>query len=468
MVMEAPPTLIGDMASVVAESVKPVPPVVTRPSDRSTPAIPAALLHVVPAVLLLLVLGGICASDVFSRTAVTPPVGPPTTRTGDPDNKNGVNWNYNIDDRDARIGVDFNDNTMRFGIVMLKEQFKGEPKKLTFSPNGATNNVCIQIDGSDHLFGKLPFVFEGKARREKLPERLAWRTVMVHPEKKIRVTQYVEIVPGEQSRLLDTCLVYFTVENFANVPRTVGFRVMLDTFIGANDGVPFVIPGQPDLMRTARTFSEKEIPDYIEALEFPDLARPGTVAHMGLAGLKLPGVELEPINRMVICHWPEDTGSETRYELSEDDRKASIAEGDRADSCVLLYWSKQKMPGGSKREMAFTYGLGKIAVDADSGSPQQIGLTAGGAFRPGGEFTVLAYLKNAKEGQKVTIKLPDKLRLTGSQEATQTVPLAAGNEYSQVSWRVTADATGDYKIQATSEEKTVGHAVKIKTSGLFD
>ena len=58
--------------------------------------------------------------------------------------------------------------------------------------------------------------------------------------------------------------------------------MMLDTFIGANDGVPFVIPGQKDLLTDMRNFSEKEIPDYIEALENPDPANPGTVAHIRL------------------------------------------------------------------------------------------------------------------------------------------------------------------------------------------
>jgi hypothetical protein len=77
-------------------------------------------------------------------------------------------------------------------------------------------------------------------------------------------------------------------------------------------------------------------------------------------------------------------------------------------------------------------------------------------------------LKNAKEGQKVTLKLPGGLRLADKELATQDVPLPGKEPYSQVSWRVTANANGDYKIQATSEGKTVSHAVKIKSSGLFD
>jgi hypothetical protein len=250
---------------------------------------------------------------------------------------------------------------------------------------------------------------------------------------------------------------------------------MLDTFIGSNDGVPLVIPGQKGLMTGAKTYTEKEIPDYIEALEKPDLSNPGTIAHVGLVGVKLPGVTLEPITKMIICHYPEDSGSETRYEPNKgpdkDDAQVPITGGQHPDSCVFLYWTTRKMQPGEVRHMAFTYGLGRMSSDIDlvaTTKPQQIGLTAGGAFRPGGVFTVTAYLKNATAGQKVTLHLPAKLRLAENQEVTQEIPLPGKDEYNQVSWRVTAEESGDYKIEAKSGGRTASYPVKIKSSGLFD
>ena len=55
---------------------------------------------------------------------------------------------------------------------------------------------------------------------------------------------------------------------------------MLDTFIGANDGVPIFIPehGEPAkpafLLTTMQEFPQKDIPDYIMAVENGDLKRP--------------------------------------------------------------------------------------------------------------------------------------------------------------------------------------------------
>ncbi len=462
---EFDPTLIDDVVETITTKPK-EPAFVVPPPARRAPASAFGVIHLIPAIVLLVILSGLVLWDAFGSARHAVPVvgGPPPTN---PQEGKGVSWSYNIKDTDPLLGVDFNLKTMRFGIVMLKEEVKGEHKKLTRDPDGGTNNTCVKIDGSDHLFGKQPFVFEGKAHLEKIPDHRAWQSVMIHPVNKIRVTQFVEIVPGEQSRLLDTCLVYYKVENFGTVSHTVGLRILLDTFIGSNDGVPFVIPGQPGLMQDAREYSQKEIPDYIEALENPDLEKPGTVAHIGLAGLKLPGTDLDPITKMLICHWPVASSSEVRWEPTDEEKKIPITGGDNPDSCVFLYWPTLKLDAGEKREMAFTYGLGKIAVDAAAGK-QQIGLTAGGAFRPGGVFTVTAYLKNAQEGQKVSIDLPEGLSLVDKETATQQVPLPAGAAYSQVSWRVKAEANGEYKITASSDGKSVSHAVKIKSSGLFD
>src|SRR5262245_48387011 len=118
------------------------------------------------------------------------------------------------------------------------------------------------------------------------------------------------LVPNDDTRLLDTILVHYLIENEDKAPHKVGLRVMLDTYIGAEDGVPFAIPGQSDLLTTKRDFRDfKDIPDFIQALERPNLADPGTTATMIL---KLPSdvkispedPELDPITRMVICRWP--------------------------------------------------------------------------------------------------------------------------------------------------------------------
>jgi hypothetical protein len=314
----------------------------------------------------------------------------------------------------------------------------------------------VRIDDAEILFGKRP---QGRwvagMKEVQLKDRLAWKSEMDFARGEVRVTQHVEVVPGEQSRTLDTCLVWYTVENRSHKPHTVGLRVMLDTFIGSNDGVPFTVPGQKGLLSTKRDFGEKQIPDYVEAMENSNPQDPGTVARLGLKGLKLPGVELEPIHRMIICRWP---GSTVLWEPSAQEKQAM---GD--DSCVFLYWAERPMAPRERRDMAFTYGLGTIAVSGGAGT---LSLTAGGSFLPGGVFTVTAYVKDPQEGQTVKLLLPDGLSLVGNEGAEKKVE--TGDAYSQVSWRVRADKLGDYTVRATSGVHAAQTRVRIKNSGIFD
>ena len=71
------------------------------------------------------------------------------------------------------------------------------------------------------------------------------------------------------------------------------------------------------------------------------------------------------------------------------------------------------MAKGEKRNMAFTYGLGKMAATSADPGKTQLGLTSGGSFQPNGVFTVTAYIKGAAEGQKIKLDLPSGFALRG-------------------------------------------------------
>jgi hypothetical protein len=235
---------------------------------------------------------------------------------------------------------------------------------------------------------------------------------------------------------------------------------MVDTFIGANDGVPFVIPGQPGLLDTKREFDSKDVPDFIQALEYPDLQNPGTVAQMGL---KLPAsgseeLQFEPIETMLICRWPK-TG-EVRWQWNPE---ALNYPPNKKDSCVALYWLHRKMAPREKRDLAFTYGLGTLS-GTDSG---RLALTGSGAFRPNGTFTVVAYVKNAEPGQTVTLRLPEGLALAKDEVAQKS--LEGGKDVTQVSWRVRAEKVGDYTLDAElTGVARARYSVRIRDRAIFD
>jgi hypothetical protein len=493
-----PPEAVFDFGNLAApDGPPPVTPAAAVPPPTAPPPVlvrrrqPAQAFpwgHALPALLLLAILGGLVAWDLVRPKKTEQPDAEPTfTDEGDilPPSK--------AKDQEPRLQFEFTERRMRFGIQMVKEQDPQNPekrKRLTYEERGESNNTCVKLDGADCLFGQSPGEWlrlpkdltdepvlrmllgprdpkwlrsrQGRelAKVELVGDRKGFLSVWKYREG-IRVYQTVELVVGEQTQLLDTVLIHYTIENRSEGSHTVGLRVMLDTFIGANDGVPFTIPGQKDLLTTMEDFAEKDIPDYIQALERGDPDDPGTVAHMGLKGFRLGGVTLDPIEKLRICRWP---GSEARWEWEPKAIDDNSGGGQEKDSCVTLYWMPRPLQAGERRDMAFTYGLNRIAA---TGRGSRLGLTAGGSFRVGGEFTLTAYVKNPEAGQRVKLEaLPDGLSLIVGQDQEQTVQ--AGGEYGQVSWRIRATKAGKYTLTATSGAARVEYPVTIRTSGIFE
>jgi hypothetical protein len=368
-----------------------------------------------------------------------------------------------------RIHVQFSDS-QRFGIVcprLRDPRNPDKPKLLTRDERGITNNTCLRIEGYEYLFGQeIPGVRwvreHGKTMKEQpIPGKdkdRAWQSTMEVEYGRIRVTQSVEIVVGEVTRLYDTALIKYHIVNNDKVPHTVGLRVMLDTFIGANDGVPFYIAPVYDSagreLKPARMvdkmeiLAQKDIPDFAQALESGDLNDPN--ATLAVLGLKIKGYE--PIERMVICRWPQNsearwggTGAPGDWPYEPMDKNPNAK-----DSCVVLYWQQVTMKPGEHRDLAFTYGLGRISSD-DSGGTRFNGrmrLFVGNRTKVGKPITLFAYVKSTDASQRVTLQLPQGLTLMPGQSAEQTVPPPGKEGYSQVTWRVLTARPGPYAVHA--------------------
>jgi hypothetical protein len=419
-------------------------------------------IHAAPAVALALALLSVILWDLFKA--------PQDGLAGSGDGY----YQIALDDPEPRIAIKFN-SRMRFGIVMIDAKNPENHKQLTRDQDGGTNNTCIRLDGYEDLFGQSPGNWAKGAKGQSLSKvplgkgRRGWMSTWEYARDHVQVRQTVEIVPNEQTRLLDTCLVHYRIDNQDAIPHKIGLRVMIDTFIGSNDGVPFAIPGRKGLLETWESFPEKKIPDYIQALEQSDLKDPGTIAHMGL---KLQRIKIQPddpeldkLERMVICRWP---GSEKKWQWDyKPMNEAEPGEAADKDSCVVLYWPEEVMAPETKRAMAFTYGLGRIS-SAGSGN-SQLSLTAGGAFQPGKVFTVTAYVKEPEEGQRVKLLLPKGLSLEEDQRDEQVVEKET--DYSQVSWRVRIDPkaeSGNYALSVTSGLAQERWTVRINKKSIFD
>ncbi|MFO0926072.1 MAG: hypothetical protein U0736_03410 [Gemmataceae bacterium] len=412
-----------------APELEMAPPPRPKPTGRK----PAARderpwwMHAAPAVLLGLALLGVVAYDrIWPRKELAGPKGLPAIAGPRYDPRN-------LKDGKPRVGVNFNDSE-RFGVVMVDPADPAERTRwtrLTAREDGGTNNVVVKIDGNEYLFGFETPNNRMIYRQRRLPDPyLGYSSTMNFNAERVRVTQYVQVIPGPEG-FLDTVLIYFTATNLATGPRRVAIRYMLDTYIGKNDGVPFTAPGTKGFVTTKADYEGGEVPDYLEAVEKPkDAKDPGTIARLGLRGIGWAGVEpIEP-ERVRICRYPNNPNMKWDWDPEPM--------GD--DSCVAVYWPEKQLAPKETLHVAFTYGLGRLEIS------DQLALSAPAAVQPNREFVVTAYVYNAAKGQKVTLELPPELELIG--EAGQEVEAAA--ERTQVFWKVKARREGTFQIEARS------------------
>lgn len=358
--------------------------------------------------------------------------------------------------------------TMRFGISLPGVKNPNRPKqnkKLTYDAQGITSTVCLKVDGEEILFGSPPG--QWKEMETKLTKKVdGMRSVWQLPRQKVAVTQTVYVGKGKQTFAVDTCHIFYTIHNQDEEPHRVGLRFLLDTFIGTNDGAPFIIPGEKELLETMKEFSGDKVPAFAQALESFDFSKPGVIAHlnfkMGVSarfkGNKNP-VPVESPNRVAFTSWPDPLlklpgtdGFLTKWQVP------LISIQKSKDAAAVFYWDEKEIPAGDKRVVGFTYGLGNFSANAAG----NLGVILAGSFLENRDFTVLALVKNAKAGQTLKLHLTDGLARSDGAE-TQTVAVAKGEtKISPVTWMVRSLRAGTFVIGIESSTGDFHHqGVKI-------
>jgi hypothetical protein len=339
--------------------------------------------------------------------------------------------------------------TMRFGISLpgLKSPNKPkEDKKLTWDPQGITSTVCLKIDGEEILFGYPPGTWKEKEGELRGGMRSVWQL----PGKKLIITQAVTIGRGTQTFAVDTCHVRYTIENQDDKPHQVGLRFLLDTFIGTNDGAPFIIPGESQLCDTMKEFSSDKIPEFVQALESMDFKKPGVIAHLRLKA----GGGLEPPGRVAFTSWPDPLLKVPGADAWMTKWKVPLVSiQDSMDSAAVLYWDEKEIPAGGKRTLGFTYGLGNFSANA----ARNLGLILAGDFQVNSDVTVLALVKGAEAKDTLTLHVTDGLARSQGTE-TQTVPAAKGEaKVSPVTWKVRPLRAGTFAVGIESSTGAFHH-----------
>ena len=317
----------------------------------------------------------------------------------------------------------------RFGLSTVQ----GDPanatddnKLLTFDAAGGTNDTRLWIDGATPTYGEGGF--------QQAPQTTnAGQTTAVWLRDDVAVTQTLDYVYGSNTGRVDTIQIKYTLANQGHMTKTVGLRLMLDTLIGGNDGVPFVVPGRAGITDRAIDLRDAAVPDFVQALESPNLTEPGVIVHV-----TLQGADATPPDRLVISAWCEANGAWDYYGLLGGDNhplRRCGQFGGTPDSAIGLYFEPQALGPGANRTLVTYYGLGGISSTTSRNAT--LSLSFNRQVNQGDEFWITALIGTPKAGQRVRLELPVGLVFSSGMTAEQEV--TAGGDFTQLSWRVQAE-----------------------------
>jgi hypothetical protein len=462
-----------------------------EPAQRSTPAqteikahepsarpkIPAApagvpspvrvVLHLIPAaVLFMCLLPCLMIVDVLAPAKSNKGIGTPGDDDQDVDRRPHVKIVFD----EGKLGKDYTDS-MNFAVHKIDPKDKSAPSvKLNWYENGFGNSIVAQIDGKDAVFGDAGLSGKWYSDKDKktdftragLPAgKYGGKTRTYEFQKEgIHISQTVtiepgdtvQVAPGEYKRQLTTCLIRYKIYNADLVAHRVGLRVLMDTCIGSNDGVPFTLPGVDELVTTSKDFRTPNVPDFVQVLERPDLKDPGTVLQLNLRVSE----KIEAPERFTLTRYPGREGKvHNKWDIPVRDM------GD--DSCVVIYWEPRELKKGASREVGFTYGLGSLAIDKG-----KLAITLGGSTYVDGELTVVALVSD-RNARWATLELPPGMKLLDGQQTKRPVPPVRDDRPSPVTWKIRSTSTGRQNIAVTTDTGlAASRRVTIMAKPLFN
>jgi hypothetical protein len=206
----------------------------------------------------------------------------------------------------------------------------------------------------------------------------------------------------------------------------------MDVYLVNNDGALFAAPNKPGKILNGVELKGKDVPDYLQILQVPNLQNPGFVAHLTYnlgGGIEKPSrVILTSLFNAFIDPW---------------NMRVMQANG---DSAMGFFWDPKDIPARGKRVMAYGYGEG-ICPNPDGDG--LMSLVLGGSFEPGKVFTVAAYVQDPSSGQTLTLELPPGMKRVEGKERQPVPPLSDAGD-TMVLWKARVIRTGEFPLRVRS------------------
>jgi len=207
-------------------------------------------------------------------------------------------------------------------------------------PDGiGTSFTTVRVDGVDYRLE------EQKSKREKNAAGQLVAEMQIGDTGVVVIQTLSPVASGD--RVITR--ISYEIKNNSRSSKKVGIRLLLDTWAGHDDGVPFLLPigDVRQLYRTEVEFT----PSASVMWQIYDTGRIGKAAGEAEPALQniLVGKDLVPPDRVAFANWPE--AAETLWDYAVSPMRRITG-----DSAVLLWWQPQEVKPGASQTVATDLG----------------------------------------------------------------------------------------------------------------
>lgn len=254
-----------------------------------------------------------------------------------------------------------------------------------------TSYTTVMIDGAPYVFGGINKKIEKRSGAKikfgvcTYQEKTDSEIITKCQFDSISVTQHLSFFRNPSTRVKDTMLISYSIENQDQAPHTIGLRVMMDTKLGANDGAPFRIGDQA--LETEKQFTGSSLSDYwqtFDSLVSPNVIAQGSVRHEELG--------IAPPDKMYLVNW--GTLVDNPWDFAYEEGRSFVRDGElEKDTALALYWQPVTIAPNGQRAIKTLYGMGGISMAAGTLS---LGIAAPAEVYAGTkkEVLIMGYLAN--------------------------------------------------------------------------